>query len=180
MYNIHIGIHMDIHMRTKSSLLLLSTLAIALATTTRACEVGKWRGDSTATCYNCPAGFRCDGLDPFPVPCPPDTRALESSGICCPKKDHGCGELAVDNHSMNCACVSLQCPPGKILMKTSESPSSLVLECADVVGGCKPCLLDVGTTTMMMQDENCMCYRIPHCAGSFWKYGGDKFSCLYS
>ena len=162
---------------SSSSSLLLVLLSAALTTTTRACEVGKWRGDSSTstTCYNCPAGFRCNGLDPFPMPCPPDTRALESSGICCPKKDHGCGELAVDNNSMNCACVSVQCPPGKILVKTSASP--LVLECA-VVSGCKPCLLDVGTTTMMMQDENCMCYRIPHCAGSFWKYGGDKFSCL--
>jgi len=167
--------------------LLLSSSSIE-----RACDVGKWSGDSTTTttspaCYDCPAKFQCNGIDPFPVPCPPDTRALEASGICCPQ-NIACSHpsLAVDNNANSCACVSIQCKAGQSLIKAISFDSDGGLECADVAEdyGCQPCVTthssNNNNNNMMVQDtENCQCFRIPPCLNekTFWKHG-DKYACF--
>lgn len=153
-------------------LLLLLLLSHSLAVnepTMISCNIGQWHGGSTQ-CYSCPAGFKCDGISPFPIPCPKGTRALESSGICCPIKAKCPADFAVDNNSGQCGCVSLRCPKGQSFVQTSTG-----LQC-EQVHKCIPCI----SRAMVQNEDNCQCFRIKSCSrgGSFWRHGPNWFACF--
>jgi hypothetical protein len=128
-----------------------------------ACDVGQW--PSQNKCFDCPAGFKCNGLE-NPSPCSPGTRAPESSGLCCPQDLKCPPGFAVDSNN-HCSCVSLQCPRGHSLVQHSNK-----LQC-EPLSQCEACGMG------MIQTENCYCFRVQVCAngGTFWKSGSNSFAC---
>lgn len=143
--------------------LLLSFLFPSI---TAKCNMGQW--PSVEECHDCPQGFQCNGVD-LPSQCPPGTRALQSSGTCCPQNLKCPQGFAVDNNNQ-CSCVSLKCPAGFTL---TQSPTRLQCESTST----KNC--DACASSGMVQNENCQCFSVRGCAngGTFWKYGSNYFAC---
>lgn len=138
--------------------------------TSAKCNIGQWPSNSNSLseiCHDCPFGFECNGVD-VPKQCSAGTRALGSSGKCCPRNLKCPPGFAVDNNE--CSCVSLSCPQGMSLVQ-----SQFRLQCEEVASArCKPC---IGKN--MVQNESCQCFRVKVCGqgGTFWKYGANYFEC---